>query len=190
MGFWQLWLEPLKLLVILACQFVSALIAIALLGASTDTQIKTSGVLDCLNTPTPAACVIYPELGLGATQTSLGWQEALGAMIIYGTYVAGERYFGFAEKAEILGSALLFAVGHFIVYVQWQTPSGGSFNFWFWSISSWFSGKTDNAGLYIWPAILGIALVALTEIVFYYVYMYYLRRVREDGEDEEEYKDK
>ena len=175
MGFWELWLEPFKCIIFLVCQWLSAMIAIALLGASTDTQIKTSSALDCGNVPTPAACVIYPgdNLGVGATTVSLGWQETLGSMILYGAYVAGERYFGYSKKAHILGNALLFAAAHFIVYAQWGYTAGGSFNFWFATTTSWFSGLTDNLALFIWPDILGIGLVAITEIVFYYIYVWW-----------------
>ena len=176
MGFWELWLELFKLVIIVICQWLASLISISLMGASTGTIIKTSSAAECLDVPTPAACVIYPVLSGTSTTTSLGWQEALGAIIIYGAYVAGERFFGFVKLRDIFGNALVYAAGHFFVYLMWGFPSGGSFNFWYITSTAWFSGLTENIALYIWPAVTFTMVVAAVEVVVFYTYVYWLRR--------------
>ena len=184
LGDWRVWLEGFKLIIVLIVQWLATLTAMALLGASTGTEIKTSGVIDCTTlTPIPAVCVIYPELTLtAATNVTLCWQEVFAMLIIYGAYVVAEEYIGFAKKWQIVCNALLYGVAYFFVFIQFGVPSGGSFNVWYVLDLSWFSGLTDNLAQRIWPNLLGVAIVVIVSVVFFYMYKYLVNRHNEKME--------
>lgn len=171
MGDGRIWVELVKLPFFVIAQFLGVLVVLALLGATTDTEIKT---LDCaLVVPTPAVCAIYPVKGVGVSTAALAWQEALGAMGIYGSLVIAERFFCWKYPGTI-ESAIFYGLGTFMVHAWWGVSSGNSFNFWYWSMTGWFSNiDDDDKGTRVWPLILGVAVVALFDIAVYYLWSWY-----------------
>jgi len=175
------WMELLKLPIYIIAQWLAVMIALAVFGGGwTDTTIKTS---DCLEIPTPAVCDIYPVRDVFVSVKSLDWMEAIGAMVIYGSFVFGERYFGWGFPG-ILGNAFFYSAGHFLIHLWWSTASGGSFNFWFWSMTAWFSNIDDPDRVsYVWPLILGVAIVMILDIVVFYVVERVIKKGRLTNDD-------
>lgn len=159
------WLELFKVPLFWIAQFLAWLVALTLLGLVTDTDIKTS---DCsIPLITPAVCDVYPVATV--TTSALAWQEGMGAIIIYGFIVFGERFF-YWRYPGIIESSIIFGLGHAVVHLLWSYSSGGSFNFWYWAATSWFSNINDSNGVYyIWPALLGTFLVSVLDVVVYYI---------------------
>ena len=161
------WMELLKLPIFIIAQWIGFMMALTFLGLWTGTDIKTS---DCtIPLVTPAVCAVYPIRDVGVTVASLHWMEALGSLLIYGTFVWGERFFAW-HYPGILVSALFYGGGHYLTHMLFSTASGGSFNFWFWSMTGWFSNIDDpnNAG-YIWPLIVGVFIVVFFDVVIFYI---------------------
>lgn len=181
------WMELLKLPLFIIAQWIGVMLAQTFLGLWTDTDIMTS---DCsLALITPAVCNVYPIRDVGVTVHSLRWMEALGAMIIYGMFVWGERFFAWRYPG-ILFSALFYGGGHYIVHMLFSTASGGSFNFWYWAQTAWFSNIDDpNNASYVWPSIVGIFIVVIIDIVVYYIIDVLGKRNNKPG-DGDEYEDK
>ena len=174
------WMELLKLPIFIIAQWIGVMLALTFLGLWTDTDIKTS---DC-SVPliTPAVCGVYPIRDVGVTISSLSWMEALGSLIIYGFFVWGERFFAW-HYPGILFSALFYGGGHYLVHMLFSTASGGSFNFWYWSMTAWFSNIDDpNRVSYVWPLMVGVFIVTLIDIVVFYIVERLSKRMPEEGD--------
>jgi hypothetical protein len=167
LGGGAVWMELIKLPIFVIAQWIGFLLALTALGLWTGTDIKTS---DCtVPIPTPAVCDVYPVRDVFVTLASLDWLEVFGAMMIYGTFVWGERFFAW-HYPGILFSALFFGAGHYLVHLLWSTATGGSFSFWYWSMTGWFSNIDDpDRASYVWPLMVGVFIVMLVDIVIFYV---------------------
>lgn len=173
LGTGRLWMEWFKLLVFIPAQWLGWLVALSFLGVTTDSLIK----VDCATAPIgTAVCNVYPTLGAGVTVTAAAWQDGLGSMIIYGGLVFGEHYFGWMDQIPTLLSAISYGMAHFIVYAQWGASSGGSFNFFYWANVSWFSNITINDTIYIWPLIVGLAVLCILMLATYYAWKFTANR--------------
>lgn len=164
------WLEILKAPFFIIAQWLGALVAVTFFGLWTDAGIKTS---DCaLASPTPAICYVYPTRDPSVSGSSLYWMEFWGSLLIFGSFILGERIFAWKYSGGgIVFSALFFATGHFIVHLLWGGLTGGSFNFWFWSTSSWFSNIEDDYAIaYVWPCMVAAIVASLIDVLVYYLY--------------------
>ena len=171
------WMELIKLPIFIIAQWLGWMMALAFLGLWTGTDIKT---LDCsVPLPTPAVCDVYPVRDVFVIVASADWMEGLGALLIYGTFVWGERFFGW-HYPGILFSALFYGAGHYITHLLWSTATGGSFNFWYWAMTGWFSNIVDpDRAIYIWPAMLAIFIVGIIDILVYYLVDWRAHRVND-----------
>jgi hypothetical protein len=162
------WAELLKIPVFVIAEFLGGICALVLLGLWTDSSIKT----DCNDPPDPipAVCSVYPVRNPAVSEVSLRWIEFLAAVVVYGSFIFGERRFGWNGWWRF-ANALTFAVGVFIVEAVWASASGGSFGFWYWSLTTWFAGieSSDDAN-YIWPGILGGIFVMVIDVLTIYAY--------------------
>lgn len=167
------WQELIKIPFFWIPQWLGWMLGAAFLGLWTGTAIKTS---DCSLEPIlPAICDVYPVRDVFVTTSSLNWMEAIaGGLVIYGFKVCGERAFGWTSPG-IYMSATLTGVGHYMAHTLWGAAAGGSFNFWYWAISAWFSGLSIDAISFIWPRIVAVCIIGVIDVVVYYVVMRFLK---------------
>lgn len=173
------WMELIKLPIFIIAQWIGVLLALAFFGLWTGTEIKTD---DCsLLIPTPAVCDVYPIRDVFVSISSLDWIEVLGALMIYGSFIWGERFFAW-HYPGILFSALFYGAGHYLVHLLWSTATGGSFNFWYWSMTGWFSNIDDpDRASYVWPLMVGVFIVMIIDVVVFYIVERIARRAPGDG---------
>lgn len=162
----QYWYEIFKALLFIVMQWLGWMIALALLGVVTDTAIKTD---DCTVLPTPAVCSVYPIRSPGITRTNAAWVSGLASMMIYGSYVWGERYLGWRFPGN-LESGIYYAGSYWTWIMLGTVATGGAFNFWFGTMTLWFSGISDpDSDILFWPQMIGVFIVAFFDIISFYI---------------------
>jgi hypothetical protein len=168
MGKGKIWVEILKLPIFIIAQFLGAVLALVFFGLTADTDIKTS---DCLLAfPTPGVCIAYPVRDVSTTFVSMIWMEAMASLLINGMFSIGETLIRW-RYPDIALSAIIYASGVTISHGVFSTASGGSFSFWYWAMTAWFSNISDSENAArVWPATVSCAIVGIIEIAVHYAY--------------------
>lgn len=168
----NIWWELLKLLILIVGQFAGSIIAMAFINVVLGGPATTR---DCILNPA-IVCGAYPILDNSEITTSTAhWLEAIGAMLIYGTYIFTEREFGFKWISSTDHASRAVAVAHALVHAAFGSLSGGSFNFWYFLSTGIFSNNFSNASVYTWPALVGILIVLVFDIIIFYIRRRYIK---------------
>lgn len=173
------WLELIKIPYFILAQFLGGLLGLALMAVSQDSPTFADCTVPVI--PMPAICNAVPSVSPSLPNSVLATREMISAVVIYGFFVYGERVFG-RKLPGVLFSGVYYATGVTLMMLIFGEFSGGSFGFWYWALTRWLSNTSDSHDAYwVWPWIVGLIIVAVVDVIFYYASRYFSRTKKKEA---------
>jgi hypothetical protein len=168
-----------KWFLFVVAKFLGMLFGISVIVAVWTSPLSIS-TRDCAIDPVPL-CVSNPApmgniLGVPTTNGNVRGMEGLAGFIIAMAYAIAVRPYSNASKM----GGVLWGYGHIYraviiggayaaVHAGMGLFTGGSFNLFYWLSHVILINDTTNAGLYIWPFLVGVLIAFVLQALYYLV---------------------